>query len=98
MSEAPQPDSAEGAVPWTRKWVAWREAVRRAAAEDQARVEAERDQRQRQFEQDYRSPATFIAGLLVLALLLGLCWLIFDQLRCDPYFSDSGLSHSRSCR
>lgn len=48
-------------------------------------------------EDTYNPRATWLGFLVVLVLLLG-TWFVVNAIRCDPLFSDAGLSHSRACR
>jgi len=82
----------------TRKWVAWRDAVRADAARYESQARAERDARDRQIKEDYHNPAAIWIGLAVLAALVVTGWFIVDRLTCDPMYSDLGMSHSRACR
>ncbi len=48
-------------------------------------------------EETHNPLATWLGFLVVVVLLLG-TWFVINQIKCDPLFSDAGLSHSRACR
>jgi uncharacterized membrane protein len=90
--------SSGGASSATQRWVAWREEARAAAAEDRKRAIDARAERDRQIEREYHNPVAFWVGLVVLLVLLVGGWFLLDAMRCDPFYSDIGLSRSRACR
>jgi hypothetical protein len=48
-------------------------------------------------DENFHPLAVFLGILIVLLLVLG-AWVIFEQARCNPLYSDSGLFRSQSCR
>jgi hypothetical protein len=49
-------------------------------------------------EDDGHNPwAVLLGAAVILGLLIG-TWLLIDAMKCNPMFSDAGLSHSRACR
>jgi hypothetical protein len=87
-----------GASEETKRWVAWRKAMRAATIEDRRVSILERAERDQRIAGEYHNPAAVWAGLIVLAFLLVGGWFLIDAMSCDPFYSDIGLSRSRACR
>lgn len=55
--------------------------------------------RESDFEEDEAfHPLAILLGVLMVLLLVVGAWYLFKQARCNPLYSDSGLSRSQSCR
>ncbi len=99
MTDDPQErDVKSGASPATQRWVERRAEMRAADAADRDEARETRAEQERHIEEEPNSPLALCLGLLVVLMLLFGSWFIINQMRCNPLFSDAGLSRSHACR
>jgi len=92
------PKTARSASPGTKAWIARRDAMRRAAHADRTDAAARTMERDRQLETEDNSRAAVWIGFAVVVVVLVVCLAIIGMMRCDPLYSDLGLSRRSACQ
>ncbi len=87
-----------GPTPETQQWIDRQKAVRAAVDADLALANAARAERKRLGEREYRNPATFWFGLIVLAVLFCVAWYVIEAMSCDRLFADLTRAHRLACQ
>jgi len=82
----------------TRQRPSREEEIRAAASAELERVLRDHSQRRHRFKQEQQSPTILYFGLLVVAILFIVSWLMLDRMRCDPFYSDIPLSRRYTCQ
>lgn len=99
MTDDPQErDVKSGASLATQRWVERRAEMRAADAADRDKALEMRAEQERHIEQEPDNPVALGLGLLVILSFLIGSWFIINQMRCNPLYSDAGLSRSQACR
>jgi CHASE3 domain sensor protein len=98
QSEIPERQSSEEPATATKNWTARKRSISAAAREEQRRSEEERARREQRAINEYHNPAAVWLGLAVVVILVVGGLFLINSMRCDPFFSDAGAAHSRSCR
>lgn len=96
--DAPERQSGAGASPEARRWKARRDAARAAVAKDRELARKTHAEQKHHIEHEPHNPIAFYIGLLAVALLFIVTWFIVDRMRCDPFYSNAGLSHLHVCK
>jgi hypothetical protein len=97
-----EPDDSQPAArsvsPGTKAWIARRNAMRQAATADSADAAARSAARDRRLETEDNSRAPVWIGFAVVIIVLVVCLAIIGMMRCDPLYSDLGLSRRSACQ
>lgn len=72
--------------------------MRRAATADRSDAAEQAAERDRQLETEDGSRLGVWIGFAVVILVLGICLAIIGMMRCDPLYSDLGLSRKSACQ